>query len=123
MKSELIRKQEIISKTATQLRETISQLKDELEKLNVEGDLNPLSKLKEDILTETLIYESKKREIEAYEPLSQHEDQEQPWNYWTDEPEFELPKDVENEEDTGLFSVLSLPSFNFKSSESAEQAP
>ena len=68
MKSELIRKQEIISKTATHLRETISLLKDELDKLNVEGDLNPLSKLKEDILTETLIYESKKREIEAYEP-------------------------------------------------------
>jgi hypothetical protein len=89
----------------------------------IEGENNPLTKLKEDILTEKLICDSKRIEVSQYEPAEP--DQEPPvWDYWVDEPEFDLPKDNEPEEESGFLSSLpSLPSFNFISSDTPEQAP
>jgi hypothetical protein len=88
--------------------------------LTVDGENNPLNKLKEDILTESLICESKRREVAQLE--SQVPDQEPAaWDYWTDEPELDLPRDDEPEEESGFLSSLpSLPSFNFISSETPE---
>lgn len=91
-----------------------------------EDENNPLTKLKEDILTEKLICDSKRMEIEQYEPAEP--DQEPPaWDYWVEEPEFDLPRDNELEEETGFLSSLpslpSLPSFNFINSDTPEQAP
>lgn len=60
---ELVRKQEIISNDAVQFQGVISDVKKEIAKLMIEGDNNPLNKLKEDILTESLIGESKRREL------------------------------------------------------------
>ena len=89
-------------------------LKEEIDALVKQGDNNPLTKIKEDILTENLILESKNREIQLLDASNTKVDQEEKWDYWVDEPEFELPKDLEVEEETGFLSVLpSLPSFNF----------
>lgn len=119
---ELLKKQEIISSSKVQLLEINIGIRKEIEQLMVEGENNSLNKLKEDILTESLICESKKRELAQYETLPP--DQEPAWDYWADEPEFELPKDNELEEETGFLSSLpSLPSFNFISSDTPEQAP
>ncbi len=60
---ELFRKQEIISSSAEQVRVIIVGLKKEIALLAVQGENNPLNKLKEDILTESLICESKRREV------------------------------------------------------------
>lgn len=100
MNSELIGKQQIISTSAEQLETAISALRQEITQLMGDGNTNPIeledrsavksnlqskgevqnrfvlrsfqayNRLKEDILTETLIYDSKKREIQVYEPVS-----------------------------------------------------
>ena len=97
MNSELIGKQQIISTSAEQLQTAISALRQEITQLMGDGNTNPIeledrsavrsnlqsksevqdrfvlrsfqayNRLKEDILTETLIYDSKKREIQVYE--------------------------------------------------------
>jgi hypothetical protein len=108
IEDELFRNQEIIAENEEKLLEDISNT--ELENIKL-SEL--LLQMKDDYKLES-----------SMASKSPAPDLELKWNYWVDEPEFDLPNDNEPEEDTGFLSALpSLPSFNFITQESKEAPP